>query len=998
MDPLGVTISRLSVPSQKLVQNSKLKTKNSNLDWLLLSLLIFIPRLLNLDVFLTADEPLFLVQARQFGRGLASGDLNHTLGIGYPGVTVAWWSAPVVNLAQTELGAYVAGRLATAVATGLLLLLLYGLSRSLLGRWPAFIAVALLALDPYSLAYGRLLHIEASLALFMVLTGVAYLRWLHQAGRRWLLLAGFFAGLALLTKSTALLLGPMLVAGLAGWGGLTGLWRDGRWWLRQFGALLLIGLVAVVTFTVLWPAMWVHPAAALSLTFGKLFTDQEAGAGNLGMFWLGQFVEDPGPAFYPVAFLLKATPWLLFGLVLNLVFTFNSKLKTQHSKLTSIFFWLFALTYLVLMTLASKKSIRYMLPAFPVFYLLAGQAFYQLGVWANSRMNKWQNERLSHHESANGESANGELATSRSKYPELALRSPLLAFHFPLAALRFTLITLLILFTFFYHPYYFTYYNPLLLGWRWAPQTILVGWGEGLDQAARYLNTLPSATVSAWYEWLFPVFYQGQTEPVVPPEHLLTADHAVLYINQVQRNIPDPNIIHYFRTRRQPEQTVRLAGIDYAWVYPGPIVAQGVHPDPSPQYPLGGDFGGEVQLLGYKLHPQAQSGQPLIVTLYWRVQSVPPGERFVFVRLVDQAGRIWAKSDSPPVMGLWPVERWQPGMLIEDAQALLIPPGTPPGQYRLEVGWYEPTSGQPLPASGQPVGQGGGLLLGEVEVAWQPSTVAPDLPHQTDTRLAPNARLIGYDVPPAAATGDILPLRLSWREAKTLSSFLAGPNDWVLFEWRADGKPVAKQLDQLPWPVDQWGRGATLLSQHDLLVPPSLTSGRYEVTVSLHTGSDPAGEPFSLGSVEVIAPPHQFELPVGATTPVGPAQLAQNVTLAGYKVALVDQALALHLYWRAEAPLTTRYRVFAQLLAGDNRVMAQSDSFPAAGQRPTTGWLPGEVISDTHTLPLSPELPPGQYRLIAGLYQPLTGERLPVVAGAGNVLPDAILLTEVALP
>ena len=36
------------------------------------------------------------------------------------------------------------------------------------------------------------------------------------------------------------------------------------------------------------------------------------------------------------------------------------------------------------------------------------------------------------------------------------------------------------IFTLFYHPYYFTYYNPTLLGWRWAPQTLLVGWGEGL--------------------------------------------------------------------------------------------------------------------------------------------------------------------------------------------------------------------------------------------------------------------------------------------------------------------------------------------------------------------------------------------------------------------------------------------------------------------------------------------------------------------------------------
>ncbi|MCP4289492.1 MAG: hypothetical protein GY792_34570, partial [Gammaproteobacteria bacterium] len=210
-----------------------------------------------------------------------------------------------------------------------------------------------------------------------------------------------------------------------------------------------------------------------------------------------------------------------------------------------------------------------------------------------------------------------------------------------------------------YHPYYFTYYNPLFLGWRWAPHTLLVGWGEGLDGAARYLNEQPEQNVAAWYEWLFPIMYKGRTQPVVPQENLITADQAVLYINQVQRDIPSPNIIHYFRTRRQPEHTVRLAGIDYAWVYSGPIA--GFQADPIPEYPIGGEFGDEVRLLGYDMRPQpVTGGDSLIVTLYWRAISTPAADRFVYLRLVDEQGHIWAGSDSPPVMGLWPSTRWQP--------------------------------------------------------------------------------------------------------------------------------------------------------------------------------------------------------------------------------------------------------------------------------------------------------------------------------------------------
>jgi hypothetical protein len=348
-------------------------------------------------------------------------------------------------------------------------------------------------------------------------------------------------------------------------------------------------------------------------------------------------------------------------------------------------------------------------------------------------------------------------------------------------------------------------------------------------------------------------------------------------------------------------------------------------------------------------------------------------------------------------------------MLIEDAQELPIPPGTPPGTYRLEVGLYDPDSGQVLPANGQPVGGGGGLLLGEVQVAWQSLRAEPQLPFQTDTRLAPNVRLIGYDALPASVTpGDVLSLRLAWRETKTLSSLWALPNDFVMFEWRPasgqmNGRP-AQQLDELPLPIDKWGRGATLLSQHGVIVPPTLSAGRYDLGVMLHTDSEPAGEAFLLGQVEITHPPHLFDLPLTASTPAGPNQLAQNISLVGYDIDLSGQSLDLNLYWQAEELINTRYKVFAQLLTPDNALVAQSDSFPTAGQRSvgqqrhTTGWLPGEIITDPHTLTLPADLSPGHYQLITGLYNPTTGERLPILDENDNPVADAIFITEVTLP
>ena len=551
--------------------------------------------------------------------------------------------------------------------------------------------------------------------------------------------------------------------------------------------------------------------------------------------------------------------------------------------------------------------------------------------------------------------------------------------------------------TLFYHPYYLTYYNPLVLGWRWAPQTILVGWGEGLDGAARYLNEQPVPTVSAWYEWIFPLLYNGDIEAVVPQENLITANAAVLYINQVQRDIPGPNIIDYFRSRRRPAHTVRLNGIDYAWVYPGPIA--GFELPAAPPIALGGDFDDEARLLGYDLGAQSPgSGESLIVTLQWQILAQPSDPRFVYVRLVDSQGRIWAGADSPPVMGLWPVNRWQPGMFLEDAHELPVPAGTPPGRYRLEVGLYNPDTGQTLAASGQPIGQGGGLLLGEVDVVWRTQTETEvDLPHQTDTSLSNQVHLIGYDSPPPqATTGDLLPVRLIWQRSNAWFQFEDMTENSVVFIWSREGASQAEQIDPLPLPVEQWGRGGILRSQHEVIVPPTLSAGRYSLLIGLHDGQRIVGEPFSLGMVEVTTPPHEFDLPSDVIQPDGSAQLAvapdQTIGLAGYRYTLSESALDIQLFWQSNAQLTDRYKVFAQLLDATDQLVAQSDSIPAAGQRPTTGWLPGEIITDTHHLTLPPDLPTDQpYRLITGLYDPATGQRLTLTNNAGDAIQVAAI-------
>ncbi|MFN8451643.1 MAG: hypothetical protein U0521_24400 [Anaerolineae bacterium] len=77
-------------------------------------------------------------------------------------------------------------------------------------------------------------------------------------------------------------------------------------------------------------------------------------------------------------------------------------------------------------------------------------------------------------------------------------------------------------------------------------------------------------------------------------------------------------------------------------------------------------------------------------------------------------------------------------------------------------------------------------------------------------------------------------------------------------------------------------------------------------------------------------------------------------------------ALQVRLDWRTDAPLTTRYKVFLQLLDANGTLAAQRDSEPGGGLALTTTWTPGDTVGDAHALLL--DVPPGEYTLIVGLY------------------------------
>jgi hypothetical protein len=150
----------------------------------------------------------------------------------------------------------------------------------------------------------------------------------------------------------------------------------------------------------------------------------------------------------------------------------------------------------------------------------------------------------------------------------------------------------------------------------------------------------------------------------------------------------------------------------------------------------------------------------------------------------------------------------------------------------------------------------------------------------------------------------------------------------------------------------------------------------------------------SLGHLSLITRPRQFEVPTLANATEVAFGNSTQLKLIGYDLPIAQLApgdsLKVTLYWQAEVEMDTDYTVFVQLLDSAGRVVAQVDLPPLAGAAPTTTWLPGEILTDPYTLTLPAGLPPGDYRLITGLYHAATGERLPLASGGNFVELSAI--------
>ncbi|NJN93037.1 MAG: hypothetical protein HC875_02575 [Anaerolineales bacterium] len=855
--------------------------------------------------------------------------------------------------------------------------------------WPsALLGAILLGLDPFSLSEARVLRLEMTSDLFVCLSILAYLLYLRCRHSKALLLSGIMAGLGLSAKVSAGLMVPYIWLLLA----LDFLFGPGQSWLQKFRQLIRAGLIwggaALITFWVIWPAMWVKPVEALQhlLLTGISKAAELTVWGDKVFFW-GQVIDggDPGPFFYPVVLAFRTTPlmWVgLAGVLIFLVITLwrksavasmlrwpgDSGAEANSSLAERLWGWpwpvisialllLYIGVALVELNLVISKVDRFLLLIFPVLDVVSALGLIVLLNWLTSRFKV--------HSSWAAPSA-------------------------VTTGFIFLVLILQLVITLPAHPYFFTYWNPWAGGGQAAMELLPIGAGEGIDLAMNFLNEQPGAAAKTVVcggsrPWCSRIF-KGKT--VRSADYVdgrwVQADYATFYISQLQRQLDPPEVVNFFK-QQTPLYRVNLQGVNYVWVYAVPDIAHFAG--------RSNDLAGLGRLLGYNFSGSASSpggevtakpGESIEIKVWWT--NFGAGIDNLVVRWVDKTGYEWGRAGiipRPEYAAIAPNER----AIVTGTAALTIPFGTPPGLYFWRIGVRAPEEGRLLGEFNLP-DNADTLVITPGQILTESTKLG--LTHTLNHHLASEVRLLGYD-PPIQVLNAVAPtwLTLYWQASTSSPNYqvvlrLIDNSGQELTHWQ--GQPGYGQ-----YPTETWRTGEIVKDVWALQVPADTPVGNYNLEISLFNPDLPY-----TSSSPVLIP--QFEVlpqPVNYTMPKMQAELQRNfgnrLTLLGYDLyfnagGAEGDILAPVFYWRSLADFEAAFDLLLTLRAADTDQMIKEWRLPLGTAEAKTFWKAGEVVNTDYQLDLS-GLINGRYHLDLALQDSTRNQVEPVKQDDGSEKP-----------
>ncbi len=433
----------------------------------------------------------------------------------------------------------------------------------------------------------------------------------------------------------------------------------------------------------------------------------------------------------------------------------------------------------------------------------------------------------------------------------------------------------------------------------------------------------------------------------------------------------------------------------------------------GPLTPASVDFGGQLALTGYAfgdasssgpvdapsvpagdLLPSVPAGDLLWARLRFRLTAASAEDLKASVTVTDSAGHVVGLIDKLLFNNILHqgTTQWAPGTATDAYFLVPINPATAPGDYRLNVAVYGAASlarlATPSGDSAQAVCSGTVAIRPDLS---PPSADVLGLSQALNQPVTDGLTLVGFATTfgETLRPGERASLALVWRADAPLA------DDYRAALWATRGEDAWPLTGPLPlagidYPSGRWAAGQVVRGWFDGRVPPDMASGDYGLVVRITDSAQAQATQVPLGKLRVQGWPRRFDVPPMQTS-VG-ANFAGQIELLGYGLHTESNPPGIVLYWRALSAMDVSYVAFVHLLDRSGQVVGQVDRVPGDGAFPTTGWLPGEIITDSYQLPLTGAATNSATTIEIGLYDPATGKRLALLDQAGSPLDDKVLL------
>ncbi|MEO6063942.1 MAG: glycosyltransferase family 39 protein [Thermoflexales bacterium] len=391
--------------------------------------------------------------------------------------------------------------------------------------------------------------------------------------------------------------------------------------------------------------------------------------------------------------------------------------------------------------------------------------------------------------------------------------------------------------------------------------------------------------------------------------------------------------------------------------------------------------------VAYRLKPGGGFGQTpsAALTLFWAPgrDAVPPAS--LSIRLIDKNGGVWMDWNLPADLGALPRD-CAFGKVCAIDYTLLLPPGLPPIAYRLEL--------TTLAASGRPAAPGVMLTLDASELACclRVSSASTDkhVLEMADVSVA------DAEYPDTLHPGDPLSVVLTWRLKQP------GVSNWTTRLSIApvigpDSASTERPAGPPDFPPSAWPSGELIRDQYAVNIPDTLKVGLYRLLLA-RTGVGIPNEPSFIGLVSVTDFPRS-PIPTDIAFPVNGE--VGEFGLLGYALDKPfgrGEISALRTLWRVNETPARDGALFVHILSPSGELVAQEDNSPERGLRSTLTYRDGEGLDQVQRLALPRDLPGGEYRVMVGIYDRVSGARWPAMRDGQPARDDLVPLMTFTLP